>query len=171
MTKPAHTQSETFWGRAPQHPQEWGLPPRRTEDTPPRPAAKAHRPRNLVLLSSALVLMLTLVVLAVGGLPGSHANATRGLPIQKGDWRLEAVSIEDNGLGDFGGLGQVRYSGHNPAGGSNDFTVSVYKGQHRVAVLLGRVASVLPGDTGTVQFTSTDRIVDGPFTYDFRKNF
>ncbi|MGA5193611.1 hypothetical protein [Streptomyces exfoliatus] len=84
---------------------------------------------------------------------------------------MDSVTVRDNGLGDFGGRARVTYTGDNPDGGGNTFTVTVFKGGKDVASLLGSASEVPPGRTVTVDLISTDKFVRGPYTYDFQKGF
>jgi hypothetical protein len=93
------------------------------------------------------------------------------LPIQNGDWRLDSIRIKDDGLGDFGGVARVTYTGSDTAGGGNVFTLTVFKGGKDIAVLNGSADSVAPGKQVTVQFISSDKLVAGPYTYDFQNDF
>jgi hypothetical protein len=93
----------------------------------------------------------------------------KALPLSSGDWRLDSAILKDDGLGDFGGTGRVTYTGKSSDGGSNVFTVTVFVGGQQVATLDGSVDSVAPGDQATIQFVSDDKIVPGPYTYDFQK--
>ena len=100
--------------------------------------------------------------------PAKSHTAT--MPIQDGDWRLDSIRVKDDGLGSFGGTARVTYTGENPEGGSNVFTLTVFKGGKDIAVLNGSADSVQPGQTATVQFISTDKFVGGPYTYDFQND-
>jgi hypothetical protein len=92
------------------------------------------------------------------------------LPIQNGDWRLDSIRVKDDGLGSFGGVARVTYTGSDANGGTNVFTVTVFKGTKDIAVLNGSAESAKPGRAVTVQFISSDKFVAGPFTYDFQKD-
>jgi hypothetical protein len=92
------------------------------------------------------------------------------LPIQNGDWRLDSIRLKDDGLGSFGGAARVTYTGKDSGGGSNIFTLTVFKKGKDIAVLQGSVNSVAPGKAVTVQFISTDKFVAGPYTYDFQND-
>ncbi|MFZ4297941.1 hypothetical protein ACOZE3_08455 [Streptomyces cinereoruber] len=92
-------------------------------------------------------------------------------PIESGDWRLDSVTVRDNGLGDFGGRARITYTGDNPDGGTNTFTITVFKGGKDVASLKGSAGEVPPGRTITADLISTDKFTPGPYTYDFQKDF
>ncbi|MEC4019801.1 hypothetical protein [Streptomyces sp. H27-D2] len=92
-------------------------------------------------------------------------------PIESGDWRLDSITVRDNGLGDFGGRARITYTGDNPDGGLNTFTITVFKGGKDVASLEGSASDVQPGRTITADLISTDKFVSGPYTYDFQKDF
>ncbi|MDW4910908.1 hypothetical protein RB628_37740 [Streptomyces sp. ADMS] len=92
-------------------------------------------------------------------------------PIESGDWRLDSVTVRDSGLGDFGGRARITYTGENPDGGTNTFTITVFKAGKDVASLLGSASDVPPGRTITAVLVSTDKFVAGPYTYDFQKGF
>jgi hypothetical protein len=100
----------------------------------------------------------------------ASTTGTASLPIQNGDWRLDSIRVKDDGLGDFGGTARVTYTGENPEGGSNVFTLTVFKGGKDIAVLNGSADSVQPGRTATVQFISQDKFVGGAYTYDFQND-
>ncbi|WP_137990579.1 hypothetical protein [Streptomyces vilmorinianum] len=69
-----------------------------------------------------------------------------------------------------GGVGRrITYTGDNPDGGTNTFTITVFKGGKDVASLLGSASEVPPGRTITADLISTDKFVAGPYTYDFQK--
>jgi hypothetical protein len=92
------------------------------------------------------------------------------LPIQNGDWRLDSIRLKDDGLGSFGGAARVTYTGKDRGGGSNIFTLTVFKKGKDIAVLQGSANSVAPGKAVTVQFISSDKFVAGPYTYDFQND-
>ena len=98
-------------------------------------------------------------------------GATAKLPIQNGDWRLDSIRVKDDGLGDFGGTARVTYTGENPEGGSNIFTLTVFVRGKDVAALTGSADSVMPGRAATVQFVSGDKFIAGPYKYDFQNDF
>ncbi len=79
--------------------------------------------------------------------------------------------MRNNGLGDFGGRARITYTGDDPDGGTNTFTITVFKGGKDVASLLGSASEVPPGRTITADLVSTDKFVSGPYTYDFQKDF
>ena len=92
------------------------------------------------------------------------------LPITNGDWRLNSVSVKNDGLGNFGGVGRVLYLGKDTSGASNIFTLTVFVHGKVVSTLIGSVDSASPGGISTVQFIGTDKFVKGPYTFDFEKN-
>lgn len=92
-------------------------------------------------------------------------------PIDSGDWRLDSITARDNGLGDFSGRARITYTGDNPDGGTNTFTITVFKGGKDVASLQGSASDVPSGRTITANLFSTDNFVAGPYTYDFQKDF
>jgi hypothetical protein len=95
---------------------------------------------------------------------------TSKLPQEDGDWRLDSVRIKDDGLGDLGGTARIAYTGATE-GGTNLFTIAVFKGGQEVAALTGSADDVSPGDAETVQLISTDKFVPGPYEYDFQTDF
>jgi hypothetical protein len=95
---------------------------------------------------------------------------TAKLPIQNGDWRLDSIRVKDDGVGDFGATARVTYTGDNPEGGTNLFTVTVFAGGKDIAVLNGSASSVQPGRTATVQLISSDTFVGGPYKFDFQND-
>lgn len=92
-------------------------------------------------------------------------------PITSGDWRLDSITVRDNGFGDFAGRARITYTGDNPDGGTNTFTVTVFKDGKDVASLKGSASDVPSGRTITADLISTDNFVAGPYTYDFQKDF
>jgi hypothetical protein len=64
----------------------------------------------------------------------------------------------------------VTYTGNNPEGGTNIFTITVFVGGKDIAVLNGSVNSVKPGRTATVQLISQDKFVAGPYKFDFQND-
>jgi hypothetical protein len=102
--------------------------------------------------------------------PPTSGGPTAKLPIVDGDWRLDSIRVKDDGLGSFGGTGRVTYTGDNPEGGSNLFTVTVFVGGKDVAVLNGSADSVESGRAATVQFISSDDFVKGPYKFDFQND-
>jgi hypothetical protein len=102
--------------------------------------------------------------------PPATTGPTAKLPIQNGDWRLDSVRVKDDGLGDFGGTARVTYTGGNPEGGTNIFTLTVFVGGKDVAALVGSANAVMPDRAATVQFISQDKFVGGPYKYDFQND-
>jgi hypothetical protein len=102
--------------------------------------------------------------------PPASSGPTSTLPIQDGDWRLDSIRIKDDGLGDFGGVGRITYTGANPAGGGNLFTLTVFVGGKDVGVLNGSAEDVKPGSTETVQFISQDKLVGGSYKFAFQND-
>lgn len=100
----------------------------------------------------------------------SAAAGASALPIQNGDWRLDSIRLKNDGLGSFSGAARVTYTGKDSGGGSNIFTLTVFKKGKDVAVLQGGANSVAPGKAVTVQFISSDKFVAGPYTYDFQND-
>jgi hypothetical protein len=93
------------------------------------------------------------------------------LPLQDGDWRLDQLRVEDDGLGDFGGTARITYTGDDPDGGTNIFTVTVFdKGGEFLGAMQGSAQEVKAGGTVSVQLISTDKYVKGPYTYDFQND-
>jgi hypothetical protein len=78
---------------------------------------------------------------------------------------MDSIRVKDDGLGDFGGVAHVTYTGANPAGGANFFTLTVFVGGKDVAVLNGSAEDVKPGTAETVQFISSDDFVGGPYKF------
>jgi hypothetical protein len=105
---------------------------------------------------------------------GEAAAAAKGptakMPIQNGDWRLDSITVKDDGLGSFGGRARITYTGENPEGGSNIFTITVFRGGKDVAALMGSANSVMPGTAATVEFISQDDFVGGPYKFDFQND-
>ncbi len=91
--------------------------------------------------------------------PPATSGATAKLPIQNGDWRLDSIRVKDDGLGDFGGTARVTYTGGNPEGGTNIFTVAVFVDGKDVAALPGSANAVMSDRAATVQLISQDKFV------------
>jgi hypothetical protein len=91
-------------------------------------------------------------------------------PIQDGDWKLTTVTVQNDGLGDFGGVSRVTYTGdsHNA---SNTFVLTIFKHGKVVATLDGSADGVEPGQSVTVEWVSSDPYVSGPYTFDFQNDF
>jgi hypothetical protein len=100
----------------------------------------------------------------------TKAAAASAFPMQDGDWRLDSVTVKNDGLGDFGGRARITYTGDDPNGGDNIFTITVFKAGKDIASLQGSANTVLPGKTVTVDLISQDHYVKGPYTYDFQNN-
>jgi hypothetical protein len=98
----------------------------------------------------------------------ASSGPTDELPLRDGDWRLDSISVHRNGYGDFWGTARITYTGENPEGEDNIFTVTLFKGGKDVAVLQGAANAITREDTATVQLPSSDPWVGGPYTYDFR---
>jgi hypothetical protein len=152
--------------------------------------AKAQRPwfKKKRFIGLGLVAILVVIIVATNNsgskapsstAPSAAATATKAappaatgkaLPIQNGDWRLDSIRIKDDGLGDFSGVARVTYTGDNSKGGSNLFTLTVFKSGKDVAALTGSANTVAPGTQVTVEFISSEKLVAGPYTYDFQND-
>ena len=109
---------------------------------------------------------------SVTATPGASQNPqAKGTqpPIQNGDWRLDSITLKDS-LGDFGGRARITYTGSDQNGGTNLFTITVFKNGRDIASLDGSANTVLPGHTVTADLISSDRYVSGPYTFDFQNN-
>lgn len=95
------------------------------------------------------------------------------LPKQNGDWRLDTLQLKDDGLGDFGGVGRITYTGGDDSGGDNTFTVTIFgqDGETILGTLDGSALGVKPGQTVTVDFFSLDPYKSGKFPFTFQNNF
>jgi len=93
-------------------------------------------------------------------------------PKQNGDWRLDQLQLKDDGLGDFGAVGRITYTGEDKDGGDNIFTVTVFSkdGNTILATLTGSANSVKPGQTVTTQFISSDKYKSGKFPSTFQND-
>lgn len=96
------------------------------------------------------------------------------LPIQNGDWKLVSVRVSNDGFdGGFAATGRVTYTGKDTNGGSNLFTLTLFKGSKVVGTVEGSASNIAAGKTASVQFISTDqssKYVAGPYKYDFQNN-
>ncbi len=99
-----------------------------------------------------------------------NTGPTDKLPITDGDWSLDTLRIKDDGLGDFGATGRVSYSGSDSDGGSNIFTVTIFKDGEEIGSLTGSAEGVAGGDTETVTFISQDKFEEGPYEFDFQND-
>ena len=99
------------------------------------------------------------------GRPASIGQ-TGGLPLQDGDWRVDSITVASDSHGDFVGSASITYTGEDPEGGDHLFTVTLRKDGEDVGTLQGKVDEVKRGDGATVQLSSSDPWVEGPYTYD-----
>lgn len=97
---------------------------------------------------------------------------SNAFPKQNGDWRLDSLQAKDDGLGDFGAVGRITYTGDDADGGNNIFTVTLFAkdGTTIVATLQGSANSVKPGQTVTTQFISSDPFKPGKFDSSFQND-
>jgi hypothetical protein len=98
----------------------------------------------------------------------ASSGPTDELPLRDGDWRLDHITVGDNGHGEFWGTARIAYTGDKPDGEDNIFTVTLFKGGKEVATLQGQSNVITRQDPATVQLASSDPRVGGPYTYDFR---
>lgn len=91
-------------------------------------------------------------------------------PMQDGDWRLDSLSVKNDGLGDFGGRARITYTGDDADGGSNLFTVTVFKAGKDIGTITGAASDVAPGRAKTVQLISSDKYVSGTLKYTFQND-
>lgn len=78
--------------------------------------------------------------------------------------------MKSDGFGGFDATARVTYTGSDTNGGSNLFTLTLFKGGTDIAALDGAANDVKPGKTVSVQLIGTDKYVAGPYTYDFQNN-
>jgi hypothetical protein len=92
------------------------------------------------------------------------------LPIEDGDWRLDSVTLKNDGLGSFGGTARITYIGGDQ-NASNIFTITVLnKNGDVVASLDGSAEGMDPKGTETVRLISFDDWKPGKYTlFDFQK--
>lgn len=104
--------------------------------------------------------------------PDDGTKPSFDLPKQNGDWRLDQMQLKDDGLGEFGGVGRITYTGDDQDGGDNIFTVTVFSkdGNTILATLQGSANSVKPGQTVTTQFISGDPYKVGKFPFTFQND-
>jgi len=92
-------------------------------------------------------------------------------PKQNGDWRLDSLQVKDDGLGDFGGVGRITYTGGDESGGDNLFTVTLFNNAGEIiATMTGYASGVKPGQTVTTQFISSDPYKAGKFPSTFQND-
>jgi hypothetical protein len=141
--------------------------------TTPAPTAAATKAAGNAAASKAAASKAAASKAAASKAAASKAQAAAGgsaLPIQSGDWRLDSIRVQDDGLGDFGGVARVTYTGNDASGGTNVFTLTVFKSGKDIAALNGSADGDAPGDSVTVQFVVADKFVAGAYTYDFQKD-
>lgn len=102
----------------------------------------------------------------------SGTNPSTKFPKQNGDWRLDSFQTKDDGLGSFGGVGRITYTGDDSEGGGNVFTITVFEkdGTTVLATLTGSASDVKPGQTVTTQFISFDDYKSGKFALTFQND-
>jgi hypothetical protein len=94
----------------------------------------------------------------------------QGLPVQSGNWRLDSVTVTDDG-GAFHGNGQITNTGSTAANdGISLFTVTLYLNGKLVAHLDGSANDVPAGGTVTVEFSSSEPYLPGPYLYAFQQD-
>jgi hypothetical protein len=92
-------------------------------------------------------------------------------PKQNGDWRLDSLQVKNDGLGSFGAVGRITYTGEDQGGGNNIFTVTLFNNDGDiVATLQGSASDVKPGQTVTTQFISFDDYKAGKFPSTFQND-
>ena len=92
-------------------------------------------------------------------------------PKQNGDWRLDSLQVKDDGLGSFGAVGRITYTGGDDSGGDNIFTVTLFNNEGEiVASLTGSASDVKPGQTVTTQFIGFDEYKAGKFPSTFQND-
>ena len=93
-------------------------------------------------------------------------------PKQNGDWRLDSLQVKDDGLGDFGAVGRITYTGEDESGGSNVFTVTLFNNAGEIiATMTSSANGVKPGQTVTAQFFGSDAYKSGSFPSTFQNEF
>jgi hypothetical protein len=97
----------------------------------------------------------------------ASSGPTGGLPLRDGDWQLDSVTVSSNSHGDFAGTAGITYTGGSPDGEDN-FTVTLFKGGNEVGTLRGKASGTAKDHGGTVELTSSDPWVEGPYSYDFQ---
>jgi hypothetical protein len=97
--------------------------------------------------------------------PPTPQPAPKAPDAQPTDWRIESLTLERNVFGWFDGRARITYSGPGVASGS--FHVTLFKDGRDIATLTGLINRVSAG-TWTVEFSTTDDYIDGPWTHQFR---
>lgn len=101
--------------------------------------------------------------------PAAPATTAAATGKVDGDWEMVSFKAEKDFAGNFGGTARIKYNGSD-SDASNNFTVTLFKGEEQVGSLLGPLLTIAPGQTKTVQFISTDKYVVGPYTVEFQKD-
>ena len=79
-------------------------------------------------------------------------------------WSVQSADLIDNGLGAFGGTMKLTYSGPG-SDVVSPIKVGILKNGAQVGTASGSIPSVSSGNTTTVQVVSTDKFVEGPYTF------
>jgi ABC-type amino acid transport system permease subunit len=82
------------------------------------------------------------------------------------DFAVQALQIQDDGVGDIGGIARITNTASNALTGV--FTFTFFQGGQVVGTAQGSAQSVAPGQTVTVQLVSQDRMISGSFRYQFQ---
>jgi hypothetical protein len=82
------------------------------------------------------------------------------------DFAVETLQIQDDGLGDIGGIARITNTASNPLTGI--FTFTFFQGGQVVGTAQASAQSVGPGQTVTVQLVSQDSMISGSFRYQFQ---
>lgn len=85
------------------------------------------------------------------------------------DFSVQALQIQDDGLGDIGGIARVTNNASTSKSGS--FTFTFFQGGQIVGTASGAAQSVAPGQTVTVQLVSQSSMISGSFRYQFQVDF
>jgi hypothetical protein len=86
-------------------------------------------------------------------------------PMDQG-WVLDSYRFREHALGDFAATAQVMNT--NNTAQSAVITITVLVSGHPVAILQGVVDKAATGRTVTVELTSQDKYLPGPYTIDFQ---
>jgi hypothetical protein len=82
------------------------------------------------------------------------------------DFAVQTLQLQDDGLGDIGGIARITNTSSRTLSGS--FTFTFFQGGHIVGTAIGVANDVAGGQTVTVDLSSQDPIFSGSFRYQFQ---
>lgn len=89
-----------------------------------------------------------------------------------GDWKISNVKVANTpSINWFKITSDVTYLGEDTSGGDKCFNIALDKGSRQVTSGLGCASSVQPGKTATLDFSSMDDYVAGPYEITISKTW